>query len=88
LARPKTIITCAVTGAIHTPTQSDALPVMPDAIAEQAIAAAGAGTAILHLHARHPGVTSREVVWLLPEQLRLEVVPVLHRLQGRLAAEG
>ena len=33
-------------------------------------------------------VTSRKVVWLLPEQLRLEFVPVLHRLQGRLAAEG
>jgi uncharacterized protein (DUF849 family) len=50
----KTIITCAVTGAVHTPTMSDALPVHPDAIAEQAIAAARAGAAILHLHARHP----------------------------------
>jgi hypothetical protein len=34
------------------------------------------------------GVTSRKVVWLLSEQLRLEFVPVLHRLQGRLAAQG
>lgn len=50
----KTIITCAVTGAIHTPTMSDALPYTPDAIAEQAIAAAEAGAAILHLHARNP----------------------------------
>jgi len=50
----KTIVTCAVTGAIHTPTMSDALPVGPDTIAEQAIAAARAGAAILHLHARHP----------------------------------
>jgi hypothetical protein len=33
-------------------------------------------------------VTSRQVVWLLPEQLRLVFVPVLHRLQGRLAAQG
>ena len=49
-----TIITCAVTGAIHTPTMSDALPVNADMIAEQAIAAAKAGAAILHLHARHP----------------------------------
>lgn len=54
MARPKTIITCAVTGAIHTPTMSDALPVTPEAIGDQAIAAAEAGAAILHLHARHP----------------------------------
>jgi uncharacterized protein (DUF849 family) len=54
MARAKTIITCAVTGAIHTPTMSDALPVTPDGIAEQAIAAAESGAAILHLHARHP----------------------------------
>ena len=50
----KVIITCAVTGAIHTPTMSDALPVTPDQIAEQAIGAAEAGAAILHLHARDP----------------------------------
>ena len=50
----KVIITCAVTGAIHTPTMSDALPITPDQIAEQAIAAAEAGAAILHLHARDP----------------------------------
>jgi len=51
---PKTIITCAITGAVHTPTMSDALPVTPDMIAQQAIEAAHAGAAILHLHARHP----------------------------------
>src|SRR5215471_210600 len=50
----KVIITCAVTGSIHTPTMSDALPVTPNQIAEQAIAAAEAGAAILHLHARDP----------------------------------
>ena len=50
----KTIITCAITGAVHTPTMSDALPVNADMIAQQAIAAAQAGAAILHLHARHP----------------------------------
>ena len=54
MARPKTIISCAITGAIHTPTMSPHLPVNPDMIAEQAIAAAKAGAAILHLHARHP----------------------------------
>ncbi|MGD1888723.1 MAG: 3-keto-5-aminohexanoate cleavage protein [Cohaesibacteraceae bacterium] len=50
----KTIITCAITGAVHTPTMSDHLPVHPDTIAEQAIAAAEAGAAVLHLHARNP----------------------------------
>ena len=50
----KIIITCAVTGSIHTPTMSDALPLTPNEIAEQAIAAAEAGAAILHLHARDP----------------------------------
>src|SRR5256885_3576286 len=49
----KVIITCAVTGAIHTPTMSEALPITPDQIAEQAIGAAEAGAAILHLHARN-----------------------------------
>ena len=50
----KIIISCAITGAIHTPTMSDALPITPDQIAEQAIGAAEAGAAILHLHARDP----------------------------------
>jgi len=48
------IITCAVTGAIHTPTMSPYLPVSPDEIAEAAIGAAQAGAAIIHLHAREP----------------------------------
>ena len=50
----KVIITCAITGGIHTPTLSDALPYTPADIAHQAIAAAQAGAAILHLHARDP----------------------------------
>ncbi len=50
----KVIITCAVTGGIHTPTMSDHLPVTPNEIAEQSIAAAEAGASILHLHARDP----------------------------------
>lgn len=54
MARRKTIITCAVTGAIHTPTMSDALPYTAEDIADQAAAAAEAGAAILHLHARNP----------------------------------
>ncbi|WP_299201694.1 3-keto-5-aminohexanoate cleavage protein [uncultured Tateyamaria sp.] len=54
MAKQKTIITCAVTGAIHTPTMSDQLPVTHNDIAEQAIAAAEAGASILHLHTRDP----------------------------------
>lgn len=50
----KAIITCAVTGAIHTPSMSKYLPVTADEIAEAGIAAAEAGAAILHLHARDP----------------------------------
>jgi uncharacterized protein (DUF849 family) len=50
----KVIITCAVTGSIHTPTMSPYLPITPDEIASQAIGAAEAGAAILHLHARDP----------------------------------
>jgi len=50
----KVIITCAVTGGIHTPTMSEHLPFTPNDIAEQSIAAADAGAAILHLHARDP----------------------------------
>ena len=50
----KVIITCAPTGAIHTPSMSPYLPVTPEEIADAAIAAAEAGAAILHLHARDP----------------------------------
>jgi len=50
----KVIITCAVTGAIHTPSMSPWLPVTPEQIADAAIDAAGAGAAIIHLHARDP----------------------------------
>ncbi len=50
----KVIISCAVTGAIHTPSMSPYLPVTPEEIAEASIAAAQAGAAIIHLHARDP----------------------------------
>jgi len=50
----KVIITCAVTGSIHTPSMSPYLPVTPDEIATAAIAAAEAGATVLHLHARDP----------------------------------
>jgi uncharacterized protein (DUF849 family) len=51
----KVIISCAVTGAVHTPSMSPHLPVTPAEIAAQAIEAAEAGAAVLHLHARDPG---------------------------------
>ena len=49
----KVIITCAVTGSIHTPSMSPYLPVTADEIADAAIGAAQAGAAIVHLHARN-----------------------------------
>ena len=55
----KLIISCAITGSIHTPTMSEALPITPDQIAAQAVDAAKAGAAILHLHARDPKMGGR-----------------------------
>ncbi len=52
--RNRVIITCAITGATHTPTMSEHLPITPDQIIEQAVGAARAGAAIIHLHARDP----------------------------------
>jgi len=54
MAAKKVIITCAVTGSIHTPSMSPYLPVTAEEIAEAAIGAAEAGAAIVHLHARDP----------------------------------
>jgi len=48
------IVSCAITGAIHTPTMSPHLPITPAQIAQEAIGAAGAGAAVVHLHARDP----------------------------------
>ncbi len=50
----KVIITCAITGSIHTPSMSPYLPVIAGEIADSAIGAAEAGAAIVHLHARDP----------------------------------
>ena len=55
MAKPKkVIITCAVTGAIHTPSMSPHLPITPSEIIDDALNAAEAGAAILHVHARDP----------------------------------
>jgi len=53
-SRERVIITCAVTGSIHTPTMSPHLPITPNEIADAAIGAAEGGAAIVHLHARDP----------------------------------
>jgi len=50
----KVIITCAVTGSVHTPTMTPYLPITPDDIARESIAASEAGASIIHLHARNP----------------------------------
>ena len=50
----KVIITCAITGSIHTPSMSPYLPITPEQIARSAIEAAEAGAAVVHLHARDP----------------------------------
>lgn len=70
----KVIITCAVTGAIHTPSMSPYLPVTPDEIVEAALGAAEAGAAILHLHARDPE-TGR------PDQTPGAFAPFLSRIK-------
>src|SRR3569833_4639680 len=50
----KVIISCAITGATHVPSMSEFLPITPEQIRDQAIEAAQAGAAIIHLHARDP----------------------------------
>lgn len=50
----KVIVTCAITGSIHTPSMSPHLPVTPEQIAAEAVAAAAAGASVVHLHARNP----------------------------------
>ncbi len=51
---PKTIITAAITGAIHTPSMSPYLPITPQQIADHAVGAWEAGAAVVHIHARDP----------------------------------
>jgi uncharacterized protein (DUF849 family) len=72
----KVIITCAVTGAIHTPSMSPHLPITPEEIAEAAIGAAEAGAAIVHLHARDPQNGK-------PDQSPEAFAPFLHVIKQR-----
>lgn len=61
----KVIITCAITGSIHTPSMSPHLPITPRQIADAAVEAAEAGAAIVHLHARDPqdGRPTQDPAW-------------------------
>ena len=82
----KVVITCAVTGATHTPTMSPHLPVTPDAIIAQAAEAAEAGAAILHLHARDPATckpTGDLDVWMhILKSLKARTDAVLNMTTG------
>jgi uncharacterized protein (DUF849 family) len=72
----KVIITCAVTGSIHTPSMSPHLPVTPEEIADAAVGAAEAGAAIVHLHARDPQTGA-------PLQSPEAFTPILHSIRQR-----
>ena len=72
----KVIITCAVTGSIHTPSMSPYLPVTAKEIADASVGAAEAGAAIIHLHARDP-VTGK------PDQRPEAFVPFLKEIKAR-----
>ena len=72
----KVIISCAVTGAIHTPSMSPYLPITAEQIADASVAAAEAGAAIIHLHARDP-VTGK------PDQRPEAFVPFLRAIKQR-----
>jgi len=75
----KVIITCAVTGSIHTPSMSPHLPVTPEEIAQAGIGAAEAGAAIIHLHARNPEDGR-------PDQSPEAFEPILRRIKARTGA--
>lgn len=72
----KVIISCAVTGAVHTPSMSPYLPVTAEEIAESSIAAAEAGAAIIHLHARDPATGK-------PDQRPEAFTPFLKTIKAR-----
>ena len=88
MAKPKqkVVITCAVTGAIHTPSMSPHLPVTADEIAEAAIGAARAGAAVLHLHARDPetGKPSQDPELFKPflERIKAETDAIINITTG------
>ncbi|AJR23227.1 MULTISPECIES: 3-keto-5-aminohexanoate cleavage protein [unclassified Sphingobium] len=86
MKKGKVIISCALTGSMHTPTMSPFLPVAPEKIAEEGIAAHRAGAAILHLHARDPEngrpTPSAEVFMQFLPQLHAETDAVINISTG------
>ena len=74
----KIIITAAITGAIHTPTMSPYLPITPEQIAEEAVKAAKAGAAVVHIHVRDPKngrpTTDVNIFVKLPQELERKVM--------------
>jgi 3-keto-5-aminohexanoate cleavage enzyme len=82
---PPVIITCALTGGIHGKEANPNLPEQPDEIIEQGVAAANAGAAILHVHARNPdgsNTMSREIYGELHDRLRAETDAVIQLTTG------
>jgi uncharacterized protein (DUF849 family) len=75
-SQSKVVITCAITGAIHTPSMSPHLPVTPQEIADAAVEAAEAGAAIVHLHARNPDTGK-------PDQSTERYAEILPRIRQR-----
>ena len=75
----KALITAAITGAIHVPTQTEYLPITPDQIADEAIAACQAGAAVVHIHVRDPkdGHPSADLTCLRPTARRLKITAML-----------
>ncbi|MEH2474575.1 uncharacterized protein (DUF849 family) [Nitrobacteraceae bacterium AZCC 2161] len=76
MASKKVIITCAVTGSIHTPSMSRHLPVTAEEIADAAIGAVEAGAAVVHVHARNPKTGA-------PDQTTDAFRPILQRIKQR-----
>jgi uncharacterized protein (DUF849 family) len=74
-ASERVIITCAITGGIHTPSMSPHLPITPAQIAAESVAAAEAGAAMIHLHARDPKTGKPDQT---PERF-LEFLPQIKR---------
>ena len=82
---PPVVITCALTGGIHGKEANPNLPEQPDEIVEQGVAAAAAGAAILHVHARNPdgsNTMSREIYGELHDRLRAETDAIIQLTTG------
>lgn len=75
----KALITAAITGAIHVPTQTEYLPITPDQIADEASRLVKPGAAVVHIHVRDPkdGHPSADMTCLRPSARRLKITAML-----------